>query len=63
MGVPVGVRSSPAGLKICTLTAGIKKYKSINKKKEKKPDKIVLVAKTKLNTIKVLISKAYQVDT
>ena len=32
------------------------KSKSIIKKKKKKHDKIVLLAKTKLNTIKVLIS-------
>ena len=30
---------------------------SINKKKKKKHDKIVLLAETKLNTIEVLISK------
>ena len=39
------------------LTAAIKKYQSIIKKK-KKDDKIVLSAKTKLNSIEVLISKA-----
>ena len=36
---------------------GIKKYKSIIKKK-KKHDKIVFLAKYKLNTVEVLISKA-----
>ena len=45
-------------IKICTITAGIKKYNSIIKKKEKKHDKIVLLAKSKLNSIEVLISKA-----
>ena len=39
-------------------TAGIKKYKSIIKKKIKRDDKIVLLAKSKLNSIEVLISKA-----
>ena len=33
-------------------------YKSIIKKRKKKPDKIVLLAKTKLNITEVLISKA-----
>ena len=33
VGVPVGIASFAAGLKICPLTAGIKKYKSIIKKK------------------------------
>ena len=40
------------------ITAGIKKHKSIIKKKRKKYDKIVLLAKSKLNNIEVLISKA-----
>ena len=38
--------------------AGIKKHKSIIKKKRKKRDKIVLLAKSKLNNIDVLISKS-----
>ena len=33
-------------------------YKSIIKKKKKKHDEIVLIAKTKLNSTEVLISKA-----
>ena len=36
----------------------IKKYKSIIKKKKKKHDKRVLLAKSELNSIEVLISKA-----
>ena len=48
---------SPAtGLKIYAITAGIKKCKSILKKKRKKHDKIELLAKPKLNSIEVLIS-------
>ena len=38
-------------------TAGIKKYKSIIEKKKEKHDKIVLLAKSKSNSIEVLISK------
>ena len=38
-------------------TAGIKNYKSIIKKKKTKYEKIVLLAKSKLNSIEVLISK------
>ena len=45
------------GLNICAITAGIKKYKSIIKKK--KHAKIVLLGKGKLNTIEVLILKAF----
>ena len=55
---PVGIKSSVVGINICAVTAGIKKYKSIKKKKKKKHDKIVLLGKDKLNTIEVLISKA-----
>ena len=57
IGIPIGITSSAIGLKICAITAGIKKYKSIIKKK-KKHDVIVLLVKAKLNSIEVLISKA-----
>ena len=50
--------SSAVGIKICATAAGIKKYKSITKKKKKKHDKIVLLAKTKLDAGEVLICKA-----
>ena len=56
--IPIGIASSAIGLKICVITVAIKKYKSIIKKKRKKHDKIVLLAKSKLNNIEVLISKA-----
>ena len=49
--IPIDITSSAVGLKICTITAGIKKYKSVIKKKNKKHDKIVLLGKDKLNTI------------
>ena len=58
IGIPIGITSSAIGLKICAITAGIKKYKSIIKKKKKKHDKIILLAKSKLNSIEILISKA-----
>ena len=55
----VGITSSAVGIKISAITAGIKKYKSIIKKRKKKKHvKIVLLRKDKLNTIEVLISKA-----
>ena len=56
IGVPVSIASSTLGLKICAITVGIKKHKSIIKKKRKQHDKIVLLAKAKLNTIEVLIT-------
>ena len=58
VGFPTGCTSSPIGLKICAITAGIKKYKSIIKKMKKEYDKTVLLAKSKSNIIEVLISKA-----
>ena len=36
VGIPIGIASSTIGLKICVITAGTKKYKSITKKKKKK---------------------------
>ena len=48
--------SSAIGFKNCAITTGIKRCKSIIKKKKKK-HKIVLLAKSKLNSIEVLISK------
>ena len=58
LGISIWIKSSVIGLKICAITVGIKKYKSMIKKKKKKHDKIVLLAKSKLNSIEVLISKA-----
>ena len=56
--IPIGITSSTIGLKICAIATGIKKYKSVTKKKKKKHDKIVLLAKSKLKKIEILISKA-----
>ena len=36
VGISVGITSSGIGLKNCAITAGIKKYKSIIKRKRKK---------------------------
>ena len=57
IGMPIGNTTSAIGLKICVTTAGIKKYKSIIKKKKKKHNKIVLLAKFKLSIIEVLVFK------
>ena len=57
--VHIGITSSTLWLKIWAITVGIKRYKLIIKKKKKKHNKIVLLAKTKLNTLKALISKAF----
>ena len=45
------------GLKICAIAAGIKKYNSMISRKKKMHDKMVMSAKSKLNSIEVFISK------
>ena len=40
-GIHIGITSSEIEIKICVITAGIKKYKSIIKKEKRKHDKIV----------------------
>ena len=42
-GVPIGIASSAIGLRICAIAAGIKKYKSIIKKKKRKHYKIIFI--------------------
>ena len=57
--IPVAITSSPTELKVCAVIAWIKKCKSIiKKKKQKKHDQIVLLAKSELNSIEVSISNA-----
>ena len=55
LGIPIGITSFAIGLKICATVAGITKHKTIIQKKKKKHEKIVLLAKSKLNSIEVLI--------
>ena len=57
--VPVGITSSAVRINIFAITAVIKKYKSIINKNMKKHYKIVFLGKDKLNTVEVLISKAF----
>ena len=45
LGIPIWIASSAIGI-----TAGIKKHKSIIEKKKKKHNKIILLAKAKLNS-------------
>ena len=56
--IPIGSTSSAIGLKNSEIAAGVKKYKSIIKKKKKKHDKSVLLGKFKLNNMELLTSKA-----
>ena len=57
-GIHIGITSSEIELKICVITAGIKKYKLIIKKEKKKHDTTVLFTESKLNSVEVLTSKA-----
>ena len=56
LGILIGITGSAIGLKTCAIAAGTKNLKSVIKKKKKKHDKIALLAKSKLNSMKVLIS-------
>ena len=58
LGISTEIATSATRLKICAITPEIKNHKSIIKKKKKNHDKIVLIAKSKLNSTKDLISKA-----
>ena len=58
IGIIIGITSSTIELKVCAITVGIKKYKSLIKKKKNNHDRIVFLAKSKLNKIVVLIFKA-----
>ena len=54
IGIFIGITSSAIGLKIFAITAGIKKYTSIIKRKKRET---VSLAKSNLNSIEVLTSK------
>ena len=54
--ISIAMKSSGIELKIFAILAGIKKYKSISKKKKKKHDQIARSAKSELNSMEVLIS-------
>ena len=60
--IPIRITSSAIVLKVCVITAGIKINKSIIKKKKKKRDKRVLLARSKLNSIEVLIDSKTSID-
>ena len=58
IGAPVGIASASFTL-IFSLTTGIiKKLLNITRKKKKRRDKILVLAKSKLNSIEILISQA-----
>ena len=52
--ISIGIMSFERRWKICAVATGIKKYKSIITKKEKKHDEIVLLGESKLNSTEIL---------
>ena len=58
VGAPVGTASSSFTLIFSLRTGIVKKLLSITRKKKKKHDKILMLAKSKLNSIETLVSQA-----
>ena len=45
LGISIGITDTAIGLKICAIAAGIKNFKSVMKRKEKKQDKTAVLKK------------------
>ena len=58
VGAPVGIVSASFTLMFSLTTGIVKKLLSITRNKKKKHDKILMLAKSKLNSIETLISQA-----
>ena len=58
VGAPVGIASASLTLFFSLTTGIVKKLLNITRKKKKKHDKILMLAKSKLNSIDTLISQA-----
>ena len=58
VGAPVGIASTSFTLIFSITTGIIKKLLNITRNKKKKHDKILILAKSKLNSIETLISQA-----
>ena len=58
IGVPVGIVSASFTLIFSITTGIVKKLLNITRNKKKKHDKILMLAKSKLNSIETLISQA-----
>ena len=58
VGAPVGIESASFTLFFSLTTGIIKKLLSITKSKKKKRDKILMLAKSKLDSIETLVSQA-----
>ena len=51
VGMPIGITSSALRLKVCVITVGMKKYKPKIEKKKEKHNKMLLLAKSKFNSV------------
>ena len=58
VGAPVGITSASLTLIFCLTKGIVKKLLNITRNKKKKHDKILMLAKSKLNSIETLISQA-----
>ena len=58
VGAPVGIASASLTLFFSLTTGIVKKLLNITRKKKKKQDKILMLAKSKHNSIEILISQA-----
>ena len=56
--IPVGITSASLTLSFSLTTVIVKKLLSITRNKKKRPDKILMLAKSKLSSIKILVSQA-----
>ena len=59
VGAPVGIASTSLTLFFSLTTGTVKKLLNITRNKEKKHEKILMLDKSKVNSIKTLISKAF----
>ena len=59
VGAPVGVTCASFTLMFSLITGIVKKLMNITRNKKKKPDKILMLSKSKLNNIETLISQAF----
>ena len=58
VGAPVGIASASLTLLVSLTTGIVKKLLNITRKKKKNHDKILMLAKSKLNSIEMLMSQA-----
>ena len=58
VGAPIGIASASLTLTFSLTTGIVKKTQNITRNKKKKHDKILMLAKSKLNSIETLISQA-----